>query len=440
MLIDLNKDYKDKRKEIRDLLRDICQQNKVDFANVPEGFTLAADWNTPNCAIRIYKIESENYKAVEGLPILILNLEEKDGRYETRLLREPNFKELENITINKKLEQVSNNMAEINLETVRGMRDFLPEDKILRDTVIEKIKKVFENYGFAPFDTPVLENTDLLMGKNQYGDEALKLVYEFTDKGGRQIGMRYDFTVPLARVVAMNPQLPKPFKGYRIDKVWRYERPQAGRYREFYQCDIDTVGVGSPMADAEIIACANAALKAIGFEKFIFRINSRNIMNELLEGAGVVKNQVTRTLRILDKKDKISEQELMNELRTFLSESSVDDLIGLMKLKGNWNIISSSLKICDENRKPVEEFLKYLKDFGITNFVFDLSSSRRSRFAFSRSDRTFSIFGLRKFPFQFSHQGCHRLVDGFIAIQEGLPLGSQTQPSLFPLFGILFSQ
>ena len=267
-------------------------------------------------------------------------------------------------------------MSKINLETVRGMRDFLPEDKILRDEVTGKIKKVFENYGFAPFDTPVLENSDLLMGKNQYGDEALKLVYEFTDKGGRRIGLRYDFTVPLVRVVAMNPQLPKPFKCYRIDKVWRYERPQSGRYREFYQCDIDTVGTESPMADAEIIACANAALKAIGFEKFTFRINSRNIMNELLEGTGVAKTQVTRTLRVLDKRDKITEEELANELRTFLSESSVDDLIGLMKLKGNWNVISSSLKICDVNRKVIEEFLKYLKDFGITNFVFDLSLAR----------------------------------------------------------------
>lgn len=267
-------------------------------------------------------------------------------------------------------------MAKTNLETVRGMRDFLPEEKILRDEIIEKIKKVFEIYGFVPLETPVLENLELLKGPGQYGDEALKLVYDFTDKGGRQIGLRYDLTVPLARVVALNPQLPKPFKRYCIDKVWRYERPQSGRYREFYQCDVDTIGVDSPMADAEIIACSNAALKAIGFEKFTFRINSRALMNELMEGAGVSKNQVTRTLRILDKEDKLSEEELVKELRAFLSEQSANDLLELMKLKGNWNIISKSIKICPENRKTIEEFLKYLKDFGITNFVFDLSLAR----------------------------------------------------------------
>lgn len=267
-------------------------------------------------------------------------------------------------------------MAKINLETVRGMRDFLPEDKILRDNIIAKIKKVFESYGFAPLETPVLENFELLKGDDQPGDEDLKLIYDFKDKGGRQVGLRYDLTVPLARVMAMNPQLPKPFKRYCIDKCWRYERPQAGRYREFYQCDVDTIGVESPMADAELIACANAALCAIGFEKFTFRINSRALMNELLEGAGVSKNQITRTLRVLDKADKISSDELRKELKAFLSETSVNDLLELTKLKGNWNKISASIKICDENKKVVEEFLKYLGDFGIKNFVFDLSLSR----------------------------------------------------------------
>lgn len=267
-------------------------------------------------------------------------------------------------------------MTKINLETVRGMRDFLPEDKILRDEIIGKIKKVFETYGFAPLETPVLENLELLKGKDQLGDEALKLVYDFTDKGGRPIGMRYDLTVPLARVIAMNPQLPKPFKRYCIDKVWRYERPQSGRYREFYQCDVDTIGVESQMADAELIACAGAALCAIGFEKFTFRINSRALMNEILEGAGVAKNQMTRTLRVLDKADKISPDEMQKELRAFLSENSANDLLELMKLKGSWNRISASIKICDENKKIIEEFLKYLGDFGIKNYVFDLSLAR----------------------------------------------------------------
>ena len=267
-------------------------------------------------------------------------------------------------------------MAKLNLETVRGMRDFMPEEKILRDEVIGKIKKVFESYGFAPLETPVLENIELLKGKGQYGDEALKLVYDFTDKGGRQVGLRYDLTVPLARVVAMNQQLPKPFKRYCIDKVWRYERPQAGRYREFYQCDVDTVGVDSPAADAEVIACANSALKAIGVEKFVFRINSRKLMKELLTDAGVPKNQIVRTLRILDKLDKLSKDEIAKELRAFLSEESTNELLELMKLSGDWYKISKTIKVCGDTQKIIEEFLNYLKSFGIKNFIIDLSLAR----------------------------------------------------------------
>ena len=278
--------------------------------------------------------------------------------------------------MNKKPDMQSKDMAKVNLETVRGMRDFLPEDKILRDEIIGKIKKVFENYGFAPLETPVLEYMEIMKFKGNLGDEALKLVYDFTDKGGRQVGLRYDQTVPLARVVATNPQLGKPFKRYAIDKAWRYERPQSGRYREFYQCDIDTIGVKSPMADAEILACAGAALKAIGIEKFTFRINSRVLMNELMEGAGVAKNQFVKVLRTLDKLDKLSEGEVAKELGTFLSDASVDTLLGLMKLRGNWSTISKTMKICNENRKLIEDFLKYLKDFGIKNYVFDLSLAR----------------------------------------------------------------
>ncbi len=276
---------------------------------------------------------------------------------------------------NKNTKTETNSMA-TKLEVVRGMRDFMPEDKILRDEIIGKIKKVFEYYGFAPLETPVLENFDLLKGKGQYGDEALKLVYDFADKGGRQVGLRYDLTVPLARIVAMNPQLPKPFKRYCIDKVWRYERPQAGRYREFYQCDVDVVGVASPMADAEMLACASAALKAIGIEKFTFRVNSRKLMNELLTDAGVPKNQIVRTLRVLDKMDKLSGNEVKKELRAFLSDESATELLELMKLSGDWYKISKTIKVCDDTRKIIEEFLKYLKSFSVKNLIFDLSLAR----------------------------------------------------------------
>ena len=146
------------------------------------------------------------------------------------------------------------------LETVRGMRDFLPGEKIDRDRIISIIRKTFEKYGFVPMETPVLESASLLKGK--YGEEE-KLIYEFKDRGGRQLAMRYDLTVPFVRVVATR-SFALPFKRYAIDKVWRYDRPQKGRYREFYQCDVDIIGVKDSIADAEIIACINEALSEHG--------------------------------------------------------------------------------------------------------------------------------------------------------------------------------
>ncbi|MEK6923294.1 MAG: histidine--tRNA ligase [Nanoarchaeota archaeon] len=261
-------------------------------------------------------------------------------------------------------------------ETVKGMRDFLPEEKIFRDEVIEKIKTVFEIYGFSPLETPAVESKELLTGKGQYGDEALKLIYDFKDKAGRELGLRYDLTVPLARVIASNKNLPKPFKRYAIDKVWRYESPQKGRYREFYQCDIDIVGVAGNLADAELLACANDALLVIGLDKFTFRLNSRKLMNEILKSAGIEESKISKTLRTLDKLDKIGEQNVAQELRTFLSESAVFSVLETMKLKGEWNRISQKLKASTETKKEVDEFLDYLANLGVRNYIFDLSLAR----------------------------------------------------------------
>src|SRR5712692_5284506 len=125
-------------------------------------------------------------------------------------------------------------------KTLQGMHDFLPERMLLRQHIVSTLREVFERFGFEPLETPAIEYAETLEGK--YGEEADKLIYKFEDRGGRQIGLRYDLTVPLARVVGQYPELPKPFKRYQIAPVWRAERPQKGRYREFWQCDVDTVG------------------------------------------------------------------------------------------------------------------------------------------------------------------------------------------------------
>src|SRR5258706_4276502 len=154
-------------------------------------------------------------------------------------------------------------MAQQNLQTLKGFRDFLPDVMIVRNEAIRRVKSVFEKYGFEELQTPYVEHQDVLLGK--YGPEAEKLMYLFEDPGKRPVGLRYDLTVPLARVAAEHTNLVYPFKRYQIQPVWRAENTQKGRYREFYQCDVDTLGSNSPLADAEILAVIYDTLQILEF-------------------------------------------------------------------------------------------------------------------------------------------------------------------------------
>lgn len=169
-------------------------------------------------------------------------------------------------------------MNKIKAQTLKGFRDFLPDEANIREFVVEKIKETFRSFGFEPLETPALEYTEVLKGK--YGEDE-KLIYEFKTKGGDEVALRYDQTVPLARVIAQYPTLPKPFKRYQIQPVWRGENPQKGRFREFLQCDIDIVGSNSPLADTEIIACALSAAKNLGFTDTFMEINDRTTFGNL---------------------------------------------------------------------------------------------------------------------------------------------------------------
>jgi histidyl-tRNA synthetase len=188
--------------------------------------------------------------------------------------------------------------------TLKGFRDFLPREARKRQYVIETLKKVFESYGFEPLETPVLEYDEILAGK--YGDEGEKLMYRFTDNGDRRVAMRYDQTVPLARVVAQyaNISLPLPFKRYQVQNVWRAENTQKGRFREFIQCDIDTIGTNSELADAEILAVVAKIYTRLGFSNFKIVINDRS----LFEGLD------TKAILIIDKLKKIGEEAVLKEL------------------------------------------------------------------------------------------------------------------------------
>ena len=201
------------------------------------------------------------------------------------------------------------------VQNLKGFRDFLPKEMRIRKRVTNILEEVFESFGFEPIETPSLEYADVLLGK--YGGEADKLVYTFTDNGGRDVGLRYDMTVPTAKVLTMyRDRIKLPFKRYQIQRAWRADKPQKGRYREFTQCDIDILGSGSPLADAEIIAIIYTALSRIGFRKFTIRVNSRQVLFGILEQVGISeKEKQLSVLNSIDKLDKKSIEEIQKELQ-----------------------------------------------------------------------------------------------------------------------------
>src|SRR6184192_3789304 len=187
-----------------------------------------------------------------------------------------------------------------------GTRDFLPDEVRRREYVIGVVRDVYERYGFEPLETPAFENIETLLGK--YGEEGIKLIFKILKRGEHErtgeadLALRYDLTVPLARVIAQyQAELPKFFKRYQIQPVWRADRPARGRFREFYQCDVDVLGSRSMVVEAELIAAASDALVALGFNDFTIRLNHRQVLSGILVQAGVAREKHGDALTALDK-------------------------------------------------------------------------------------------------------------------------------------------
>jgi histidyl-tRNA synthetase len=199
------------------------------------------------------------------------------------------------------------------------MRDFLPDDVRRRQYVIDVVRRVYERYGFEPLETPALENIETLTGK--YGEEGNKLIYkvlrrgEGESSGETDLALRYDLTVPLARVVADNRgKLPKFFKRYQIQPVWRADRPARGRFREFYQCDVDAIGSTSPVVEAEMIAAVSEVLQTLGFTDFVVQLNHRELLTAMLDAAAVPPEKHGDALVAIDKLDKIGRDKVGDDM------------------------------------------------------------------------------------------------------------------------------
>lgn len=262
----------------------------------------------------------------------------------------------------------------------RGMRDILPDKMLLRQYVIGEVEKVFQRFGFEPVQTPVLEMRETLMGK--YGEDAEKLIYDAQHREGKEeLSLRYDLTVPLTRIVAMYPELVKPFKRYQIAPVWRAERPQKGRYREFYQCDVDIVGSKSMLADAEIVSVLYSVLKQLGFKSFVTKINNRKILTGIGQSAGVPNDQLGGLYRSIDKLDKIGRDGVREEMqKNNIPANIIDKILQVISAQsiGELREQLDGIQIAQEGLDELEELGRYLMQGQLpaANYAFDFSMVR----------------------------------------------------------------
>jgi histidyl-tRNA synthetase len=254
----------------------------------------------------------------------------------------------------------------------KGMRDVLPSQMVLRQRVLSIVEGVFAEFGFEPLITPAIELSEILFGK--YGEDAEKLFFMVEHPGGKEkLGLRYDLSVSLSRVVAQYPDLPKPFRRYQIAPVWRAERPQHGRYREFYQCDADIVGSASMLADAEIIALIYTILRRLGFGQFVTLINNRKILAGIGQFCGVPADRTPQLHRAIDKLGKLGVEGVREELcKAGLVEPGVNRLLELLQPAGGAQLGLSDLRraladypIAVEGIDELDELLRYLPPLGV---------------------------------------------------------------------------
>ena len=269
-------------------------------------------------------------------------------------------------------------------KTLPGFMELLPNEQILFNKMKETIQKSYEKYGFLPLDTPIIEDANVLLAKA--GGETEKQIYRF-EKGENDLALRFDLTVPLAKYVTeYYDKLSFPFKRYQIGKVYRGEKPQRGRYREFYQCDVDIIGDGklSIINDAEIPSIIYNTFKKLGFDEFTICINNRKILNGLFLSLKL-ENESAEILRIIDKIDKIGAEEVKNELLKNIEIKKVETIMRFIAIDGNNDNKIKSLEelninneVFQEGLRELKQLIKFIKIFGVpeNNFKIDLTIAR----------------------------------------------------------------
>lgn len=319
-------------------------------------------------------------------------------------------------------------------QPVKGMRDFWPAEMLKRQFVEQIMADVAQKWGFLPTGTPAVESYELLASKGGGGDEIKKEIYYFKDQANRELGLRFDLTVPTARIISSKLDLPLPFKRYATGKVWRYDNPQSGRYRELQQFDLDVFGSKNPLADAEIIAAGCDIFDALGFEDFAVKLNNRKLIQAFVESVGI--KDPLDVFRSIDKLDKIGEAGVKKELKEKLKdENKVEKILEFINIKGDGKILEKADKLVDsklakEALRELREIIEAVKAFGYeknvkidfslvrgleyyTGPVFEVgvSGSKLSLAGGGRYDNMIKHFGGKDIPAVGIGLGFERIVD-----------------------------
>ena len=318
------------------------------------------------------------------------------------------------------------------LQNAKGVRDFLPEEMILRKEIIDELKSIFELYGYNPLETPAIERIDILTSKFAGGEEILKEIFKVKDQGKRELGLRYDLTVPMCKVVGMNPTLNLPFKRYQVQEVYRDGPIKLGRYRSFIQCDIDVVGPRSMAAEAEILAIVDKFFSKYKFD-FTIKVNNRKLLNGILQAADIKKNKMAAILAI-DKLEKIGLQGVKKELKEKkFSDKEIKALLSLLDTTGTNKEILKKLekKITSEEGiqgiNELKELLDFTSKMGVKKIKLEISLARGLEYY---TGPVFEVF-LNKSKIKSSMAGGGRydkMISGF--------LGSGDYPATGISFGI----
>lgn len=254
----------------------------------------------------------------------------------------------------------------MNLMNLKGTFDFMPKDMKIRNNIIDTLKRNFEKYGYLPIETPILNYYDLLSYKYKDDAEILSEIYKLSDQGDRKLGLRYDLTVPFCKVVGMDHSLSLPFRRYEIGKVFRNGPVKLGRTREFYQCDVDVVGIDNRLIEVEQMKLAIDTYKELGISIYI-KYNNRKLMSGLIDLIGISNDKVDNVIGIIDKLEKVSREELIKMLKEInIDDDQIERLFSIFKNDFNYyEELSKDNNLINEGLLELKELKQYLKELKI---------------------------------------------------------------------------